>query len=69
MPCSHQKVLMVLIRKPLILTLSLKDATSRMTVQAAPMKMAALSFTHLRTVPRQKLVVGPQGMEVKSLNG
>ena len=61
---------MVLAKKPKILTLSLKDATSRTTVRMTPpMKMAALSFTHLKTVLRQKLVVGPQGMEVKSLNG
>ena len=56
-------------KKPQILTLSLKDATSRTTVRAAVMKMAALSFTHSRTVPHQKLVVGPIGMEVTGLNG
>ena len=57
-------------KKPQILTLSLKDVTSRTTARTTPpMKMAVLSFTHSRTVPRQKLVVGPIGMEVTVLNG
>ena len=61
---------MVLAKTPKILTLSLKDATSRTIVRMTPpMKMAALSFTLLKTVPQQRLVVGPTGMGVQSLNG